>query len=605
MVNYNSLQGNNNDDDDEKDASPYSGVAFKAVERPHPGVIYEREVERPRPRIPLAAELLRQEVEKQTAEKDKKDSTKDDSPTLIRPRAHRDAAPVVAPIVELPKPNKQPEEQPELSDQPAGHASQAEAAQPEAEVVTHSVDNSSELPASDAAHHSAEVLSSEFGEQPEPAPAARPAAEQYHPAGEVFELPPESVQRPTPNAPINHVDTAANTLPPEPSVPEMTTPYVYGAEAPIVLNHEPLPPIHEYHASEAEPRPEETPPSPPPPSQPPVGFHEAAQPPLPERQPVQHIPERQHYGLHDTHAPEQFPDAPPRSRIPGLLTIALGLEYVNRKIADRRLERQIKRNAIKQYREQQASHGQLSGNQQQLAAEQQRQAADMRALEARQAAIRPEVAPATPLSAAASLAERSPIKAPVFEGSLSQRRVAYEQRAVTPLTATPEARQQQVEQEQERKEQALVMAATLEAQQQEQQRQQEHHREMRDAWRSYEVDEHNHEIVTARERGEAFYQEQKELVKDYAADNDDTATIAKAGLTSIVAGMHSQAHGAQASLPSGMVTPALPTGQPAPVDPQHHLAAGNDKKDNNFSNPLFILMIILIIAAYFTANMLF
>ena len=54
------------------------------------------------------------------------------------------------------------------------------------------------------------------------------------------------------------------------------------------------------------------------------------------------------------------------------------------------------------------------------------------------------------------------------------------------------------------------------------------------------------------------------------------------------------------ALPSGMTNPTLQQGQPTHVDPQHQLEASN-QPTTNMTNPWFWIMLLLIIAAFFTA----
>ncbi|MEK7153630.1 MAG: hypothetical protein AAB834_06780, partial [Patescibacteria group bacterium] len=118
------------------------------------------------------------------------------------------------------------------------------------------------------------------------------------------------------------------------------------------------------------------------------------------------------------------------------------------------------------------------------------------------------------------------------------------------------------------------------------------------AWHNIVVDERGREVTGAINYGEGFQRErQQEVLRDRMGDG---------GVTGGVAGQQSQYTAGQGSpypgaLPSGMTTPALPQGSPTHADPQHQLEASKRQAASNMTNPWFWIMLLLIIAAFFTA----
>lgn len=130
----------------------------------------------------------------------------------------------------------------------------------------------------------------------------------------------------------------------------------------------------------------------------------------------------------------------------------------------------------------------------------------------------------------------------------------------------------------------------------------------RSAWHNIVVDKHGHEVTGAMHYGQEFYrQREHEMLTDQVAGTPSEGTADGGGAT--IGGQTSgypmlqpPYQQGQSALPSGMTNPALPTGQPTHVDPQHQLPAAPRKQvANNIGNPWFWLMLILVVAAFFTA----
>lgn len=288
----------------------------------------------------------------------------------------------------------------------------------------------------------------------------------------------------------------------------------------------------------------------------------------------------------------------------GPLAALLGLEYLARKRAGRKLEKRLG----KQSRQQMARHEQtMNANyrrtqeqQRQLAAEQQRQGREMQRMrfgapvEAQPAAtigIRPfesapsvmantrseqgsqrslyhhqETAPAQPFAQP----DRSPVSNIIGGG-----RAPEQYRSAGP---SPEQMQENESASQENM--AVNPGQHVE----------------HSSWHNIVVDERGHEVVGAIQYGEGFQGErQQEAIRDrFAAASQNNGTHGSVGYA-----QQGQQYGNPA-LPSGMTRPTLPQGPSTHADPQHQLSA-NNQQPSNLTNPWLWIMLLLIIAAFFTA----
>jgi hypothetical protein len=279
--------------------------------------------------------------------------------------------------------------------------------------------------------------------------------------------------------------------------------------------------------------------------------------------------------------------------------LAVGFEFFARRRQGRELKRADKKLAARQDAAENTTK-QFAVRQEVFAGEQRRQ---REALEDMQVAQ--ERAAARPLA----MPELSPSGAATG--------LAAEQRPLPPVVVAPEVRPVG---QQSAPERAPMVAPTIaEEMQQLQTQEQEAVREAGDAWRRYYVDKHGNEIVTATPHGEQYYKErQQEIIRDRTNDKTPTASSQAynnaasqpglAGAVHMAYGSDSSAPYGQPSqqpgLPSGMTTPSLPTGQPAPVDSSHQLEEPKQKSQilSNLTNPWFWLMLALLAAGYFMAS---
>lgn len=120
----------------------------------------------------------------------------------------------------------------------------------------------------------------------------------------------------------------------------------------------------------------------------------------------------------------------------------------------------------------------------------------------------------------------------------------------------------------------------------------------RTAWWNVVVDDKGREVKGAMSYGEEFKKQRRETISDQVGMGLGTA----AGTTP-VAQDSSTPYGQsvqQPSLPSGMTTPVLPQGLPTHIDPQHQLPA-KTKKSDVVPGPVFWVMLVVILAAFFAA----
>jgi hypothetical protein len=101
--------------------------------------------------------------------------------------------------------------------------------------------------------------------------------------------------------------------------------------------------------------------------------------------------------------------------------------------------------------------------------------------------------------------------------------------------------------------------------------------------------------------GESFKKERdKEAISDDVGMGLGSAAVSNPSTTQNSAAPYSQVSSGQGSLPSGMTTPGLPPGMPTHVDPQHQLPS-HTKKSDIVPGPVFWVMLIVILAAFFAA----
>jgi hypothetical protein len=340
-----------------------------------------------------------------------------------------------------------------------------------------------------------------------------------------------------------------------------------------------------------------------PPAQPGYGFNNdpfgpygPAYTPQPESAPVSHNAAPS--------MPIERPAMPTSNRDPrvGGVAALLGLEYFARKRADRKLEKRVNKRhdeRLKQHEEQMAAdQRRMQEQQRQFAAEQERQGREMHRMQYR------EVAPQS-----VSDALRSTANLPQsFEAApnASTRAEQTSGPGVANRPFSPEAQSIRPSHEQH-----LVVPTSQEMRQQRPQPNAEQLAEVSDdqdiklqphqhlehsAWHNIVVDDRGHEVAGAIQYGEGFRRErQQEAIRDRIADSGQPgATSQGAG------GGFAQDQYGTPMLPSGMTTPSLPQGRGTHVDPQHQLPAHN-KQQSNITNPWFWIMLLLIIAAFFTA----
>jgi hypothetical protein len=286
--------------------------------------------------------------------------------------------------------------------------------------------------------------------------------------------------------------------------------------------------------------------------------------------------------------PIERPGLPQTNRDPrvGGVAALLGLEYFARKRADRKLEKRVNQRSDERFKkhEQQMAmdHRRLQEQQQEFAAEQQRQTRDLNRMRYQENA---------PQSVTDALRSTNNLPKP-FE-SAPNMFTAPEQGASRPMG--PEVRQQP-----KPAAEAAVKQAAQEAEEQQAIHVGQNEHVAHSAWHNIVVDEKGHEVVGAIQYGEGFQRErQQESIRDNFAMSDSGQ--AGAGSSSqITGGGYAQDQFGSPMLPSGMTNPTLPQGQSTHIDPQHQLPATN-KQQSNITNPWFWIMLILIVAAFFTA----
>lgn len=120
------------------------------------------------------------------------------------------------------------------------------------------------------------------------------------------------------------------------------------------------------------------------------------------------------------------------------------------------------------------------------------------------------------------------------------------------------------------------------------------------AWHKIVV-KNGKEVEGAIQYGEGFRKErQQEIIRDRTADKAAAVSLGGMAVGSPVGGQYggSQAYGS--SLPSGMTRAGLQPGAPAHADPQHQLPE-ETQKDSAVPGPVFWVMLLVIVAAFFAA----
>jgi hypothetical protein len=293
--------------------------------------------------------------------------------------------------------------------------------------------------------------------------------------------------------------------------------------------------------------------------------------------------------------PIERPGLPQNNRDPrvGPVAALLGLEYFARKRADRKLEKRVNKRSDERFKkhEQQmtADHRRLQEQQQDFNVEQQRQTREMQRMRYQETA---------PQSVTDALRSTSNLPQP-FE-SAPNRFGAAEHAPAQPRMAANEVRPMQSEFMQQPKPAAelAVQQAAQEAEEQQALQIGPHEHVAHSAWHNIVVDEKGREVVGAIQYGEGFQRErQQESIRDNFGSDSQTGGGTSAQVTG---GGYTQDQFGSPMLPSGMTNPTLPPGHSTHVDPQHQLPATN-KQQSNITNPWFWIMLILIIAAFFTA----
>lgn len=270
-------------------------------------------------------------------------------------------------------------------------------------------------------------------------------------------------------------------------------------------------------------------------------------------------------------------------------TLGLGLaaEHMGRKHADRALEERVN----------ERTDARLSGQEQQMAAatmrlqEQQRQFALQ---QEQQYNFQPTPdAPQAPFAAPQAFGQHP--ESAAMPAATAYQQPTPEQRpqpnAFTPIQPPrPQFANEQIQQGPPMERSAAEQPQQNQAEHQQVPRQHVEH----SSWHNIVVDEHGKEVTGAMHYGEGFQRERKQETN---AGRPDTQV--KSQQQQSVAPMSPAQFGV---LPSGMTNPTLPQGQPSHVDPQHQLPAHQKQQvASNVTNPWFWIMLLLIIAAFFTA----
>lgn len=289
----------------------------------------------------------------------------------------------------------------------------------------------------------------------------------------------------------------------------------------------------------------------------------------------------------------------------GPVAALLGLEYLARKRADRKLEHRVNERSDDRIRQLEQSRAVdqriMQERQRQFATEQQRQTDEMQRMRYAQEQIRPnmaesqyaggllrpfEAAPSGPAeyARANNPANRYEPPRPMSAPNHTERMVAGQE--VRQPVPNPNTEAQPIEGQEN-------------VQDADKNKRVEH-----SAWHNIVVDGHGHEVAGAIQYGEGFQRErQQEAIRDRIADNVPAGSTGASGGGMIAAGSPMQDQYGNplhpGVLPSGMTNPALPQGQ-GHASPNHQLPA-NTGQPSNIANPWLWIMILLIAAAFFTA----
>jgi hypothetical protein len=284
--------------------------------------------------------------------------------------------------------------------------------------------------------------------------------------------------------------------------------------------------------------------------------------------------------------------------------VGLGLvaEHIGRKHADSRQQEQIDRLAESgalQHQEADARHLRMQEQQRHFANEQQRHAAEIHTAQA----VRQEMpAPAQPVRYEQLSAPATPY---ALEQAPSSHQEPQRYEVARPVQPFPQAERpvQSVKQQEQVSQPESSKIEQGEPIYEEGPPLQPHQHIERTAWHSV-VTERGKEVPNAILYGQEFHrQREHEILQDRITGNPTGAGVTGAG-----GGIHDgqpilmAPYQPQDSLQSGMTSPTLPPGPLTHIDPQHQLPPAPKKQvASNIANPLFWLMLALIIAAFFTA----
>jgi hypothetical protein len=122
----------------------------------------------------------------------------------------------------------------------------------------------------------------------------------------------------------------------------------------------------------------------------------------------------------------------------------------------------------------------------------------------------------------------------------------------------------------------------------------------RSAW--HNVVTKNGRPIEGQQYGRGFEMARKEVVPDRPADRMAAGTAAVGATLHATPSQQYSQPSYPTAPPNGMTTPVLPPGMPTHIDPQHQLATQNKKKsDSPIPGPVFWIMLLVIMAAFFAA----
>jgi hypothetical protein len=309
-------------------------------------------------------------------------------------------------------------------------------------------------------------------------------------------------------------------------------------------------------------------------------------------------------------APVMPIEHPHRHGEPLAAAVGIGLiaEHFGRKRADKKLEKRVNERTDKLFDKQgdqyAANQRQLESQQRTFTNEQQHQASEMQRMQQTQAQAQERfaaVAPTVETYASQPSVESAPNAGPGYApvaGEAFRPQPGHPNQQ--PGRFTEAARPQPApNQEQMPQDAAELQGVQLNA----------HEHVKSSNWHNIVVDDQGREVVGAINYGEGFRGEQRHNLMPTIKDDSQSDTNGQqyhAGSAGSQGGSFGMGGGGVSgpmypgALPSGMTNPTLPQGQPTHVDPQHQLEASN-QPTTNMTNPWFWIMLLLIIAAFFTA----